>query len=53
MASSPITLSVIDFAYNHIAEREMTVAWYTWHDGIGLSDRIPTTEQLEGLPVLR
>jgi hypothetical protein len=45
---------VIDFAYNHIPEhtrfRELMVAWYTWHDGTSLSDRMSTTEQLEGQP---
>lgn len=47
--------SVIDFTYNHIPEhtrfRELMVAWYTWHDGTNLSDRSPTTEQLEGVPL--
>lgn len=46
--------SVIDFVYDHIPEhtrfRELMVAWYTWHAGTSMSDRIPTTEQLEGLP---
>jgi hypothetical protein len=46
--------SVIDFTYIHIPEhtrfRELMVAWYTWHDSTSLSDRTPTTEQLEGLP---
>jgi hypothetical protein len=39
---------VIDFAYNDIPEhtrfRELMVTWYTWHDGISLSDRMLTTE---------
>jgi hypothetical protein len=26
------------------------VVWYTWHEGTSLSDRMPTTEQLEGQP---